>query len=173
MEASIGSTPVLRRETGWPQDLGTSPARGPRRASAFTPWARSLIAARSSSVNPLDALPAVLLADSFVASRRARSNDLRHQLTQVVVGLIDHPLPQRSVAVAEQIPNALELGLAAELASMRRDARKQRVGQCPHTYARPLALASLPLGYPLRGPLRIWLYRPVRRDHRFDSGRRL
>src|SRR6266545_3455222 len=39
------------------------PARGPRRAAAFSSWARSLIAARSSSVNPLDALPVVLLAD--------------------------------------------------------------------------------------------------------------
>src|SRR5262245_24415435 len=36
-------------------------ARGPRRAAAFSSWARSLIAARSSSVNPLDALPVVLL----------------------------------------------------------------------------------------------------------------
>src|SRR5262245_50660921 len=33
------------------------PARGPRRASAFSSWTRSFIAARSSSVNPLDALP--------------------------------------------------------------------------------------------------------------------
>src|SRR5436309_9633697 len=30
------------------------PARGPRRAAAFSSWARSLIAARSSSVNPLE-----------------------------------------------------------------------------------------------------------------------
>src|SRR5215212_4619200 len=44
------------------------PARGPRRAAAFSSWARSLIAARSSSVNPLDvALPVVLLADCCVA----------------------------------------------------------------------------------------------------------
>src|SRR5262245_65068164 len=42
------------------------PARGPRRASAFSSLARSLIAARSSSVNPLDALPVVLLADFCV-----------------------------------------------------------------------------------------------------------
>src|SRR5437870_11228053 len=41
-------------------------ARGPRRAAAFSSWARSLIAARSSSVNPLDALPVVLLADCCV-----------------------------------------------------------------------------------------------------------
>ncbi len=40
---------------------------GPRRAAAFSSWARSLIAARSSSVNPLDALPVVLLADCCVA----------------------------------------------------------------------------------------------------------
>ncbi len=32
----------------------------------FSSWARSFIAARSSSVNPLDALPAVLLADFCV-----------------------------------------------------------------------------------------------------------
>src|SRR2546426_9392423 len=31
--------------------------RGPRRADAFSSWARSFIAARSSSVNPLTALP--------------------------------------------------------------------------------------------------------------------
>ena len=42
------------------------PARGPRRASAFSSWARSLIAARSSRVNPLDALPVALLADCRV-----------------------------------------------------------------------------------------------------------
>jgi hypothetical protein len=41
----------------------------PRRASAFSSWARSLIAARSSSVNPLDFLlvAVVLLADLCVA----------------------------------------------------------------------------------------------------------
>src|SRR5437773_6422376 len=32
-------------------------ARGPRRASAFSSWARAFIAARSSSVNPVTALP--------------------------------------------------------------------------------------------------------------------
>jgi hypothetical protein len=44
------------------------PARGPRRASAFSSWARSFIAARSSSVNPLDVLlvAVVLLADFCV-----------------------------------------------------------------------------------------------------------
>src|ERR1700716_165263 len=45
------------------------PARGPRRASAFSSWTRSFIAARSSSVNPLTALPftVVLLADFCVS----------------------------------------------------------------------------------------------------------
>src|SRR5205823_10327304 len=43
------------------------PARGLRREAAFSSWARSLIATRSSSVNPLDAVPAVLLADCCVA----------------------------------------------------------------------------------------------------------
>src|SRR6266487_3120096 len=42
------------------------PGRGPRRAAAFSSWARSLIAARSSFVNPFDALPVVLLADCSV-----------------------------------------------------------------------------------------------------------
>src|SRR3972149_3109114 len=44
-------------------------ARGPRRAPAFSSWARSFIATRSSSVNPLDVLPiaVLLLADSCVA----------------------------------------------------------------------------------------------------------
>src|SRR4030095_12322566 len=43
-------------------------ARGPRRASAFSSWARSFIAARSSAVNPLDFLPVavVLLLDFCV-----------------------------------------------------------------------------------------------------------
>src|SRR5881409_108715 len=43
-------------------------ARGPRRASAFSSWTRSFIAARSSSVNPLTALPVTLalLADFCV-----------------------------------------------------------------------------------------------------------
>src|SRR6266702_5757688 len=41
------------------------PARGPRRAAAFSSWARSLIAARSSPVNPLDAVPVVLLLADF------------------------------------------------------------------------------------------------------------
>src|SRR5438128_2259255 len=44
-------------------------ARGPRRASAFSSRARSFIAARSSSVNPLTALPVTvaLLADFCVS----------------------------------------------------------------------------------------------------------
>jgi hypothetical protein len=42
------------------------PAREPRRVAAFSSWARSLIAARSSSVNPLDALPVLLLPDCCV-----------------------------------------------------------------------------------------------------------
>src|SRR5437867_4346127 len=44
-------------------------ARGPRRTSAFSSWARSFIAARSSSVNPLTALPVTvaLLADFCVS----------------------------------------------------------------------------------------------------------
>src|SRR3989304_4807614 len=44
-------------------------ARGPRRAAAFSSWARAFIAARSSSVNPLDFLliAVVLLADSCVS----------------------------------------------------------------------------------------------------------
>src|SRR5207247_4459324 len=44
-------------------------ARWPRRASAFSSWARSFIAARSSSVNPLDfvLVAAVLLADFCVS----------------------------------------------------------------------------------------------------------
>src|SRR5947209_4141025 len=44
------------------------PARGPRRAAAFSSWARSFIAARSSSVNPLDVLrvAVALLADFCV-----------------------------------------------------------------------------------------------------------
>src|SRR5207244_7526011 len=43
-------------------------ARGPRRAAAFSSWMRSLIATRSSSVNPLNVLPiaVVLLADFCV-----------------------------------------------------------------------------------------------------------
>src|SRR5438034_8561875 len=39
------------------------PRRPPRRASAFSSWARSFIAARSSAVNPLDFL---LVAAPFV-----------------------------------------------------------------------------------------------------------
>ena len=43
------------------------PARGPRREAAFSSLARSFIAARSSSVNPFEVLPVVLLADFCVA----------------------------------------------------------------------------------------------------------
>ena len=43
-----------------------SPSALPARAVAFSSWARPLIAARSSSVNPLDALPVILLADCCV-----------------------------------------------------------------------------------------------------------
>src|SRR5207249_11311482 len=44
-------------------------ARRPRRASAFNSWARSFIAARSSSVNPLDfVLIAVVLLTDFCVS---------------------------------------------------------------------------------------------------------
>ncbi len=44
-------------------------ARGPRRAPAFSSWARSFIAARSSSVNPSYVSPVVvvLLADFLVS----------------------------------------------------------------------------------------------------------
>src|SRR2546422_10516280 len=42
------------------------PARGPRRAAAFSSSPRSLTPPRSASVNPLNALPVVLLADFFV-----------------------------------------------------------------------------------------------------------
>src|SRR5687768_16731520 len=38
-----------------------------RRASAFSSWARSFIAARSSSVNPLDILPLAVLLAAFFA----------------------------------------------------------------------------------------------------------
>src|SRR5262249_59516009 len=41
-------------------------ARGPRRTLAFNSWARSLIAARSWSVNPLDGLPVVLVVGFWV-----------------------------------------------------------------------------------------------------------
>src|SRR5262249_9422486 len=41
-------------------------APGWRRAAGFCSWTCSLIAARSSSVNPLDALPVFLVADCFV-----------------------------------------------------------------------------------------------------------
>src|SRR5438034_2180999 len=49
--------------------------RGRRRASAFSSWARSFIAARSSSVNPFDFLliAVVLLADFCVAFFRGLS----------------------------------------------------------------------------------------------------
>src|SRR6476661_4519989 len=43
-------------------------AREPRRAADFTSWARSLIAARSSSVNPLDAFLSAILPSSLRAS---------------------------------------------------------------------------------------------------------
>jgi hypothetical protein len=57
----------LREHLAFPVRLALF-ARGPRRASAFNSWARSLIAARSSSVNPLDFLlfAVVLLADFCV-----------------------------------------------------------------------------------------------------------
>src|SRR6266705_644700 len=47
----------------------TLSARGPRRASAFSSWARSFIAARSSSVNPVNFLltALLLLADFWVS----------------------------------------------------------------------------------------------------------
>src|SRR5437870_5438407 len=51
--------------------------RGPRRASAFSSWTRSFIAARSSSVNPLTALPVTV---AFLADFRVS-----------VLGLIEPP----------------------------------------------------------------------------------
>src|SRR5262249_33313207 len=42
-------------------------ARGPRRAAVFSSWPCSFIAACSSSVNPLDTLPVVLLAGFCVS----------------------------------------------------------------------------------------------------------
>jgi hypothetical protein len=45
-------------------------AREPRRAAGFTSWARSLIAARSSSVNPLDAFLSAIFHTSMRANFR-------------------------------------------------------------------------------------------------------
>src|SRR2546422_6241577 len=61
-----GISAIFARTSLSPSGL---PARGPRRAAAFSSWARSLIAARSSSVNPLEDLPVavVLLADFCVS----------------------------------------------------------------------------------------------------------
>jgi hypothetical protein len=53
----------LRKHGTFPSALS---ARGPRRAAAFISWARSLIAPRSSSVNPSNFLsPAVVLFAGF------------------------------------------------------------------------------------------------------------
>jgi hypothetical protein len=54
----------LREQVAFPSAW---PAPGPRRAGAFSSWARSLIAARSSSVNTLDALPLAGFCESFMA----------------------------------------------------------------------------------------------------------
>src|SRR3989337_4349452 len=65
-------------------------ARGPRRASAFSSWARSFIAARSSSVNPLDFLlvAVVLLADFCVAFLVVRLPWLMRISLSVIGGLL-------------------------------------------------------------------------------------
>src|SRR5215204_2611076 len=52
-----GISAILASTSGSPSFF----ARGPRRASAFSSWARSFIAARSSSVNPSDFLPVAVL----------------------------------------------------------------------------------------------------------------
>jgi hypothetical protein len=56
----------LREHGAFP--IGLVRARAAARASAFSSWARSLIAARSSSVNPLDvvSLAVALFADRGV-----------------------------------------------------------------------------------------------------------
>src|SRR5947209_7954067 len=62
----VGISAIFARTSLSPSAL---PARWPRRAFAFSSWARSFIAARSSSVNPLDCLSivVVLVADFFVS----------------------------------------------------------------------------------------------------------
>src|SRR5438128_9193813 len=93
-------------------------------AAAFSSWARSFIAARSSSVNPLDALPVVLLADCCVpvfagflsaiakllgiganigAEHRVRTGDLR-------LGNSEGPHSQTFPALHSQPKSSISLG---------------------------------------------------------------
>src|SRR6185436_12981958 len=54
--SGCGSSAIFASTSPSPSAL---PARGPRRAAAFSSWARSVIAARSSSVNPVGFLLAI------------------------------------------------------------------------------------------------------------------
>ena len=68
----LGHGAIRFRHLGDLREHGAFPVRlvwhGPRRAAAFSSWARSFIAARSSSVNPLDAFLSAILNTSVRAS---------------------------------------------------------------------------------------------------------
>ena len=87
------------------------PAREPRRASAFSSWACSFIAARSSSVNPVDALvvAAVRFVDFCVAFfavlLSAIAKHLRAPIDSAHVSCSSpRTLPSGSITVATRRP---------------------------------------------------------------------
>ena len=103
------------RHLGDLREHGALPVRlvraRPRRASAFSSWARSFIATRSSSVNPVDAVPVavLLLADfcvpffagflSAIAKHLRAPNESPHRSCSS-----PRTLPSGSVTVATRRP---------------------------------------------------------------------
>src|SRR5439155_23856856 len=60
---------------------------------------------------------------------RGRGHDLRHDLAEVVVGLVDHDLARCAVAAVDEVPDALELGRGAEVLGMTMEAVQEPLGQ--------------------------------------------
>src|SRR3954468_16329742 len=68
---------------------------------------------------------------------RSRGDDLRHDLAEVVVGLVDDALAARPIAALQEVVDALELGGRAEVLGV----RPQPVHQAPRELLRTDLLA--------------------------------
>src|SRR3954453_15615666 len=68
-------------------------------------------------------------------SERGFLDDLRHDLLEVVVGLVDDHLAGASVAVVEDVLDALELGLRAQILGVIARAAQHPPGQLPGWHA--------------------------------------
>src|SRR4051794_16510219 len=81
---------------------------------------------------------------------RGRGDDLRHDLAQIVVGLVDHDLARGAVAPLEQILHRLELTQRTQVLAMLAHPVDQPAGQLARRHPVPsgqvdeLAVESVP-----------------------------